>query len=226
MLPCQGRCRRFDPGLPLQDDPLHCDPGPAVWLSRKSTRQFHSGRGTQVVRGRSAKPLCVGSIPTRASIISLIDGIAWATIEAHVLPIGRYRCSRPTNYAELRVAVRAYKLSPGDIDCMPWTWPAFEHAWASFLHEFSTGGGPSPSTIHLPRSSLRSIACFSQARRSTSAIVTILTSRTGWKTPICFYQSFRSCGPYGPKGRGMRAKAAPESLRRNLVFQARGLITI
>src|SRR3974390_1705376 len=29
-----------------------------------------SGRGTQVVRERSAKPLCVGSIPTRASRIS------------------------------------------------------------------------------------------------------------------------------------------------------------
>jgi hypothetical protein len=27
----------------------------------------HSRRGTQVVRERSAKPLCVGSIPTRAS---------------------------------------------------------------------------------------------------------------------------------------------------------------
>ncbi len=30
-----------------------------------------SGRGTQVVRERSAKPLCVGSIPTRASIYSV-----------------------------------------------------------------------------------------------------------------------------------------------------------
>ena len=29
-----------------------------------------SRRGTQVVRERSAKPLCVGSIPTRASTIS------------------------------------------------------------------------------------------------------------------------------------------------------------
>ena len=28
---------------------------------------FEQGRGTQVVRERSAKPLCVGSIPTRAS---------------------------------------------------------------------------------------------------------------------------------------------------------------
>src|SRR6266436_10416741 len=30
-------------------------------------RALSSGRGTQVVRERSAKPLCVGSIPTRAS---------------------------------------------------------------------------------------------------------------------------------------------------------------
>jgi hypothetical protein len=28
---------------------------------------YSKGRGTQVVRERSAKPLCVGSIPTRAS---------------------------------------------------------------------------------------------------------------------------------------------------------------
>jgi hypothetical protein len=31
---------------------------------------MEQGRGTQVVRERSAKPLCVGSIPTRASNIS------------------------------------------------------------------------------------------------------------------------------------------------------------
>jgi hypothetical protein len=31
------------------------------------------GRGTQVVRERSAKPLCVGSIPTRASSLSRIS---------------------------------------------------------------------------------------------------------------------------------------------------------
>jgi hypothetical protein len=30
-------------------------------------------RGTQVVRERSAKPLCVGSIPTRASRISVVN---------------------------------------------------------------------------------------------------------------------------------------------------------
>jgi hypothetical protein len=33
---------------------------------------FIFGRGTQVVRERSAKPLCVGSIPTRASTPLLI----------------------------------------------------------------------------------------------------------------------------------------------------------
>ncbi|MCU1250793.1 MAG: hypothetical protein JWQ49_3822 [Edaphobacter sp.] len=31
------------------------------------SRQAQPRRGTQVVRERSAKPLCVGSIPTRAS---------------------------------------------------------------------------------------------------------------------------------------------------------------
>ena len=30
------------------------------------------GRGTQVVRERSAKPLCVGSIPTRASTLKAL----------------------------------------------------------------------------------------------------------------------------------------------------------
>jgi hypothetical protein len=33
------------------------------------TLTYGQGRGTQVVRERSAKPLCVGSIPTRASKI-------------------------------------------------------------------------------------------------------------------------------------------------------------
>jgi hypothetical protein len=32
---------------------------------------MEQGRGTQVVRERSAKPLCVGSIPTRASNLFL-----------------------------------------------------------------------------------------------------------------------------------------------------------
>ena len=39
--------------------------------------RFASRRGTQVVRERSAKPLCVGSIPTRASILSLTYGELW-----------------------------------------------------------------------------------------------------------------------------------------------------
>jgi hypothetical protein len=45
---------------------------PAVHFSYNSPGQkmAHPGRGTQVVRERSAKPLCVGSIPTRASKLS------------------------------------------------------------------------------------------------------------------------------------------------------------
>ena len=38
------------------------------WTFLASGATLISGRGTQVVRERSAKPLCVGSIPTRASI--------------------------------------------------------------------------------------------------------------------------------------------------------------
>lgn len=43
---------------------------PAVHFSYNPAGQNHIAhprRGTQVVRERSAKPLCVGSIPTRAS---------------------------------------------------------------------------------------------------------------------------------------------------------------
>ena len=36
-------------------------------FSSRNANVLEQGRGTQVVRERSAKPLCVGSIPTRAS---------------------------------------------------------------------------------------------------------------------------------------------------------------
>ena len=39
-------------------------------ILRNAFAQCRIGRGTQVVRERSAKPLCVGSIPTRASKLS------------------------------------------------------------------------------------------------------------------------------------------------------------
>jgi hypothetical protein len=48
---------------------------PAIHFSYNTAGQKHRAhprRGTQVVRERSAKPLCVGSIPTRASIISIV----------------------------------------------------------------------------------------------------------------------------------------------------------
>src|SRR5580704_1473009 len=44
-------------------------PTAAWWILRRERATLESGRGTQVVRERSAKPLCVGSIPTRASKI-------------------------------------------------------------------------------------------------------------------------------------------------------------
>jgi integrase len=38
-----------------------------LWILASEHDTVEAGRGTQVVRERSAKPLCVGSIPTRAS---------------------------------------------------------------------------------------------------------------------------------------------------------------
>ena len=53
--PCQGRCRGFESRLPLQNIQQFARENPIY------------RRGSQVVRQRSAKPLFVGSIPTRAS---------------------------------------------------------------------------------------------------------------------------------------------------------------
>jgi hypothetical protein len=66
--PCQGRSRGFNSRLPLHDFSCGCSTHRrVVMLSGPITGHSRSGRGTQVVRERSAKPLCVGSIPTRAS---------------------------------------------------------------------------------------------------------------------------------------------------------------
>ena len=87
MRPCQGRSRGFKSRLPLQHfrgsgprgrlgvaarhRPHGADSGPATALRR----------GTQVVRERSAKPLCAGSNPARASRFfnpTSLRSIAWA----------------------------------------------------------------------------------------------------------------------------------------------------
>ena len=53
---------------PLLEGPLHVRQRCwHRWTFLASGATLISGRGTQVVRERSAKPLCVGSIPTRAS---------------------------------------------------------------------------------------------------------------------------------------------------------------
>ena len=59
--PCQGRCRGFESRLPLQNIKQFARENPIY------------RRGSQVVRQRSAKPLFVGSIPTRASIPNALE---------------------------------------------------------------------------------------------------------------------------------------------------------
>ena len=60
-----SRSRLFS--APARDSP----PGRKWTFSSRNASLVDGGRGTQVVRERSAKPLCVGSIPTRASNLSL-----------------------------------------------------------------------------------------------------------------------------------------------------------
>ena len=59
-----GKSERYDSGSRIDRRPARCP----HWILRpKRVTVETSRRGTQVVRERSAKPLCVGSIPTRAS---------------------------------------------------------------------------------------------------------------------------------------------------------------
>ena len=70
-----------------------------------STERYRGeqGRGTQVVRERSAKPLCVGSIPTRASNIFVI----WRQPLDLIVPAFALVC--------FKRATR--KSSTGQVDC-------------------------------------------------------------------------------------------------------------
>jgi hypothetical protein len=74
--PCQGRSRGFNSRLPLHGFFSRLPHAYKTCYALRANTNGHSrsGRGTQVVRERSAKPLCVGSIPTRASKVqSLTD---------------------------------------------------------------------------------------------------------------------------------------------------------
>jgi hypothetical protein len=57
---------------PVSRSIFHSRPGrsPQMDIFRTERQRGGQGRGTQVVRERSAKPLCVGSIPTSASNFS------------------------------------------------------------------------------------------------------------------------------------------------------------
>ena len=52
---------------PVSRSRIPSPPDPLPLAEGGRNAKYGRGRGTQVVRERSAKPLCVGSIPTRAS---------------------------------------------------------------------------------------------------------------------------------------------------------------
>ncbi len=65
------------------------------------TLTYVQGRGTQVVRERSAKPLCVGSIPTRASsfLLRLVTDTPFSSdspsIAFLITCLGRFMITQP-----------------------------------------------------------------------------------------------------------------------------------
>jgi hypothetical protein len=71
------------------------------------TADASSGRGTQVVRERSAKPLCVGSIPTRASKVS----ITYSDRRKNWLPFGCQMAAKwfKTSVFQLRGMCRKFR---------------------------------------------------------------------------------------------------------------------
>jgi hypothetical protein len=158
------------------------------------------------------------------------DRICWEIIDSHVpktRPLG-HRTSRPSNYAELEVAAFAYKLWPSELDHMPWTWPGFEYAWSNFLHEFFYWRladfffEPPPQSFPGEYQALLAGAAEYLCGRYDLDLPEWIDDPSFTMTTL--YEFWPSLNQTRRFRRVQRA--APEFLRRNLVFQARDLITL
>src|SRR5262249_4490209 len=72
-------------------------------VHRLGTHSIEQGRGTQVVRERSSKPLCVGSIPTRASTFSTTLSDQQRTVASTITLQGASGSRTHTTTVTLRV---------------------------------------------------------------------------------------------------------------------------
>ena len=77
-------------------------------------RHPRTGRGTQVVRERSAKPLCVGSIPTRASkaLIAHYGRLYLGDDRTVLLNVAHSNHQRPRNHLHENVMIGRTSMVP------------------------------------------------------------------------------------------------------------------
>lgn len=136
---------------------------------------------------------------------------------------------RPANYTELEWAIMGYLSSPSETD-LPWGWPAFEHSWANFLDEFFErlsadffAARPPVSFPQKYQALLAGAADYLCTRYDLDLPDWIddeqycLSCLCDWTLDLPELRStrFRRC-----------QRADPVFLKRNLIFEARGLIRL
>ena len=162
-----------------------------------------------------------------------MDRIAWETIDRSLpaLPREDYRSRRPSNFADMWEALETSVPHPDEGLPLPGTWPAFEHVFADFLHEFY---------------GLRRASCFSVAPPDgfgtercalLAGVAEYLCRRydldlPGWidDSRFCLHALWDPLEDICPDLRLTRYRrcqmSEPEFLRRNVVFEARNLVTL
>jgi hypothetical protein len=159
-----------------------------------------------------------------------MDRICWETIDAHAprLRPQNHVTARPTNYAQLERDALAYELWPDEVDHAPWTWPGFEHAWSNFLHEFfywrlaDFFTEPPPASFPIEYQALLAGAAEYLCNRYDLDLPAWIDDP---RYTLPFLYEMWPC--LQPETRFRRVqRAAPEFLKRNLIFEARNLITL
>lgn len=171
---------------------------------------------------------------TDSSGTSSSDGSgAWETIDSSLPALLRegYRSRRPSNYEGMWRVTDAYVPHPEEGLSLPGTWPAFEHSFSDFLHcfyYFKVAGFfavPPPDGFGRERSALLAGVAEYLCRRYDLDLPSwiddsqyCLSELWDPVEDVCFAlraSRYRRC-----------KRAEPEFLRRNIVFEARNLITL
>ena len=172
--------------------------------------------------------------PTAGERRAAMDRIAWETIDGATLPILPHdasRAQRPLDYGQMWEAVEAYVPHPNEGTPLPETWPAFEHSFSDFLHGFycyrvaGFFAVPPPDGFGTERCALLAGVAEYLCRRYELDL-------PGWICDPRYYlaELWDPVEVLCPDLRVSRyrrcQRSEPEFLRRNVVFEARNLITL